>query len=217
MGLIEQQQALAELFTNDSARRELLLRGEGLGVVGENDIEQQDQFNQEIIDFADSLIKKRLGQIKQHIPGTCVILRSRLEEIFQGFAKDEPTTGVRRHLYDSQMFMAYLELNYQELLVSKIDKYIKLIVNKVAYNRNINKQIKPFKDELIDKHFSGKMAQLQIDGSIGEVMIKKVSAPYVDLVKLKANTKDYKKYVTYKPQYRLTAKEYDAVKLKEVA
>ena len=31
---------------------------------------------------------------------------------------------------------------------SKIDKYIKLIVNKVAYNRNINKQIKPFKDEL---------------------------------------------------------------------
>ena len=104
---------------------------------------------------------------------------------------------------------------------SKIDKYIKLIVNKVAYNRNINKQIKPFKDKLIDKHFIGKMAQLrtqlQIDGSIGEVMIKKVSAPYVDLVKLKANTKDYKKYVTYKPQYRLTAKEYDAVKLKEVA
>ena len=98
-----------------------------------------------------------------------------------------------------------------------IDKYIKLIVNKVAYNRNINKQIKPFKDELIDKHFSGKMAQLQIDGSIGEVMIRKVSAPYVDLVKLKANTKDYKKYVTYKPQYRLTAKEYDAVELKEVA
>ena len=100
---------------------------------------------------------------------------------------------------------------------SKVDMYIKLIVNKVAYNRNINKQVKPFKDELIDKHFSGKMSQLQIDGSIGEVMIKKVSAPYVDLVKLKANNKDYKKYVTYKPQYRLTAKEYDVVKLKEVA
>ena len=148
MGLIEQQQALAELFTNDSARRELLLRGEGLGVVGENDIEQQDQFNQEIIDFADSLIKKRLGQIKQHIPGTCVILRSRLEEIFQGFAKDEPTTGVRRHLYDSQMFMAYLELNYQELLVSKIDKYIfkyeRIWLKAILSNRYINISIFPF-------------------------------------------------------------------------
>ncbi len=148
MGLIEQQQALAELFTNDSARRELLLRGEGLGVVGENGIEQQDQFNQEIIDFADSLIKKRLGQIKQHIPGTCVILRSRLEEIFQGFAKDEPTTGVRRHLYDSQMFMAYLELNYQELLVSKIDKYIfkyeRIWLKAILSNRYINISIFPF-------------------------------------------------------------------------
>ena len=100
---------------------------------------------------------------------------------------------------------------------SKIDKYIKLIVNKVAYNRNINKQIKPFKDELIDKHFSGKMAQLQIDGNIGEVKIQKVVRPYVDLVKLQANTKDYFKYVTFKESYRLTAKEFDVVELEEVA
>ena len=99
-----------------------------------------------------------------------------------------------------------------------IDKYIKLIVNKVAYNRRVNQLIKPFKVELISKHFDRKnFAQLQLDGNIGEVKIQKVERPYADLEKLLANSKDAKKYVTYKTSYRLTAKEFDAVELKEVA
>ena len=99
-----------------------------------------------------------------------------------------------------------------------IDKYIKLIVNKVAYNRRVNQLIKPFKVELISKHFDRKnFAQLQLDGNIGEVKIQKVTRPYVDLEKLLANSKDAKKYVTYKTSYRLTAKEFDEVELEEVA
>ena len=99
-----------------------------------------------------------------------------------------------------------------------IDKYIKLIVNKVAYNRRVNQLIKPFKVELISKHFDRKnFAQLQLDGNIGEVKIQKVERPYVNLEKLLANSKDAKKYVTYKTSYRLTAKEFDVVELKEVA
>jgi serine kinase of HPr protein (carbohydrate metabolism regulator) len=92
-----------------------------------------------------------------------------------------------------------------------IDKYIKLIVNKVAYNRRVNQLIKPFKVELISKHFDRKnFAQLQLDGNIGEVKIQKVTRPYVDLEKLLANSKDAKKYVTYKTSYRLTAKQFEA-------
>ena len=99
-----------------------------------------------------------------------------------------------------------------------IDKYIKLIVNKVTYNRRVNQLIKPFKVELISKHFDRKnFAQLQLDGNIGEVKIQKVERPYVDLEKLLANSKDAKKYVTYKTSYRLTAKEFDVVELEEVA
>ena len=99
-----------------------------------------------------------------------------------------------------------------------IDKYIKLIVNKVAYNRRVNQLIKPFKVELISKHFDRKnFAQLQLDGNIGEVKIQKVERPYADLEKLLANSKDAKKYVTYKTSYRLTAKEFDVVELEEVA
>lgn len=44
----------------------------------------------------------------------------------------------------------------------------------------------------------------------------KVSAPYVDLEKLKANPKDYQKYVKYNTQYRLSASA-DTMGLKEVA
>ena len=99
-----------------------------------------------------------------------------------------------------------------------IDKYIKLIVNKVAYNRRVNQLIKPFKVELISKHFDRKnFAQLQLDGNIGEVKIQKVERPYADLEKLLANSKDAKKYVTYKTSYRLTAKEFDVIELEEVA
>jgi hypothetical protein len=100
-----------------------------------------------------------------------------------------------------------------------IDKYIKLIVNKVDYNRRVNQLIKPFKVELISKHFDKKSedGELRTDGNIGEVKIQKVTRPYVDLEKLLANSKDAKKYVTYKTSYRLTAKEFDVVELEEVA
>ena len=71
---------------------------------------------------------------------------------------------------------------------------------------------------MISKHFDKKsFAQLQVDGNIGEVKIQKVERPYADLEKLLANSKDAKKYVTYKTSYRLTAKEFDVVELEEVA
>ena len=102
------------------------------------------------------------------------------------------------------------------MIKSKVDKLIKKIVNKIAYNKNVNKEIKPYKDNFIKKYFSDESCDAYtIVGNIGEVKLTKVTVPYVDLVKLKANTKDYKKYVTYKSQYRLTAKEYDVVELKE--
>ena len=96
-----------------------------------------------------------------------------------------------------------------------IDELASMILRKASYNAKMNKIIKPFKEELKAlimpssdyKWFSGKKKA---------VKLQKVSAPYVDLEKLKANTKDYKKYVTYKTQYRLTATD-NKLGIKEVA
>lgn len=96
-----------------------------------------------------------------------------------------------------------------------IDELASMILRKASYNAKMNKIIKPFKEELKAlimpssdyKWFSGKKKA---------VKLQKVSAPYVDLEKLKANTKDYKKYVTYRTQYRLTATD-NKLGIKEVA
>ena len=101
-----------------------------------------------------------------------------------------------------------------------IDKYIKLIVNKVTYNRRVNQLIKPFKVELISKWSNSNALEtllMTYDGHIGEAKIQKVVRPYVDLEKLLANSKDAKKYISYRTSYRLTAKEFDVVELEEVA
>jgi len=103
------------------------------------------------------------------------------------------------------------------MIKSIIDNNIKLIVNKVAYNRNINQQVKPFKDKLIKKLISILGLEKIFKGNIGEIKLVKVYTPRADLIKLKANPRDYKKYVTYKESYRLTARLYDAVELKEAA
>jgi hypothetical protein len=103
------------------------------------------------------------------------------------------------------------------MIKSIIDKNIKLIVNKVAYNRNVNQQVKPFKDKLIKNLISILGLEKIFKGNIGEIKLVKVYTPRADLIKLKANPRDYKKYVTYKESYRLTARIYDVVELKDVA
>ena len=107
------------------------------------------------------------------------------------------------------------KMNKRIVNQNDIDALATMILNKASYNAKVNKIIKPFKEELkalampdFDyEWFSGKKKA---------VKLQKVSAPYVDLEKLKANTKDYKKYVSYRTQYRLTATD-NKLGIKEVA
>ena len=151
MGLKDQQRTLAKLFTLDSARSDFLSDNEVLKEyavsIKDSDL-TKDQFSMQIYEFADSLIKKRLGQVRQHIPGTCYIVKTKLAEMFQEYAKDEPTSGIKRHLYDSLMFMKYLELNYPEFLISNIYKSIfkfeKIRLKAILANRFLYIKIFPF-------------------------------------------------------------------------
>ena len=96
-----------------------------------------------------------------------------------------------------------------------IDNFASMILRKSQYNAKINKLIKPFKEELKELMMVNSDYEW-FDGFKKSVKLQKVSAPYVDLEKLKANPKDYKKYVKYNTQYRLTASN-DKMGLKEVA
>ena len=96
-----------------------------------------------------------------------------------------------------------------------IDELATYILRKASYNARMNKVIKPFKEEL--KALTRKDFDWEwFGGHKKAVKLQKVSVPYVDLEKLKANPKDYKKYVKYNAQYRLTASN-DKMGLKEVA
>ena len=97
-----------------------------------------------------------------------------------------------------------------------IDNFASMILRKSQYNAKINKLIKPFKDELKKLAIGNNFSYEWFDGFKKSVKLQKVSAPYVDLEKLKANPKDYKKYVKYNTHYRLSASN-DTMGLKEVA
>ena len=104
-----------------------------------------------------------------------------------------------------------------------VNKLIKCIVNKPIYNRNANTFVSPFKKALIKMFLSQNKFDepVIITGDIGEIKLQAVNSKSVKWDKLKANEKDYKyfskKYLEDKVSYRLTAREFDAVELKEVA
>ena len=107
------------------------------------------------------------------------------------------------------------KMNKRIINQNDIDKLASMILRKAKYNANMNKIIKPFKEELKELMMVSSDYEW-FDGYKKSVKLQKVSVPYVDLEKLKANPKDYKKYVKYNPQYRLTASN-DKMGLKEVA
>ena len=106
-----------------------------------------------------------------------------------------------------------------------VNKLIKVIVNKPVYNRRVNTFVSPFKKALVKMFLSHPKNKFDepmiIAGDIGEIKLQAVSGKSVKWDKLKANPKDYKyfsrNYLEDKVSYRLTAKEYDVVELKEVA
>ena len=112
MGLKEQQAALAKLYTSQSYREHLANSGSTLD--GSLELNQAEQaklnsiLEDEVTSFATSLIRKRLGQVKNMLPGTCALLGEKLWDLFQCFAANQATNGVKRHLIDARNFTHYL-------------------------------------------------------------------------------------------------------------
>ena len=104
-----------------------------------------------------------------------------------------------------------------------VNKIVMCVLNKPIYNRNANTFLSPFKKALVKMFLSQKNfgEPVIIAGDVGEIKLQAVNSKSVKWDKLKANEKDYKyfskKYLEDKVSYRLTAREFDAVELKEVA
>ncbi len=115
MGLKEQQAALAKLYTSNSLREQLAnsaLRQEAsLGLSQAEQLKLKSIVKGDVTAFALSLLRKRLAQVKKILPGTCALLAENLSNLFQTFAVDKPTTGVKRHLIDARNFANYLVEN----------------------------------------------------------------------------------------------------------
>ena len=99
-----------------------------------------------------------------------------------------------------------------------LDYMSKKIINKVIRNRSDNIEIKPFKVDLTKfSKLESEGESFTLEGNTHSVNLLKVTTAYVDHEKLLANPKDAKKYISYRTSYRLTARKFDAVELKEVA
>ena len=108
-----------------------------------------------------------------------------------------------------------------------LDYMSKKIINKVIRNRSDNIEIKPFKVDLtkfsklenvnLTAWGSEHGESFTLDGNTHSVKLQKVVTAYANHEKLLANPKDAKKYISYRTSYRLTARKFDAVELKEVA
>ncbi len=114
MGLREQQNFLAKLFTDENLRISFYDNPEKIG--------QENKLNETEIDqlkgiiaadlnfFADSLINKRLHEAKKILPLTEKVLDSDFNDLFQDFSTQFQPTSVKKHLEDAIEFCKYLQL-----------------------------------------------------------------------------------------------------------
>jgi len=115
MGLKAQQAALAKLYTSKSSREYLenpaSKENDSLELSQAEQVKLNSILEGDLTSFAISLLRKRLGQVKNILPGTCALLAENLWNLFESFAANQPTYGVKRHLTDARNFANFLAKN----------------------------------------------------------------------------------------------------------
>lgn len=112
MSLLEQQNFMARLFTDESLRHKFWENPEKTAQefsLNSNDIKQiKNLLSSEINFFADSLFYKRLHEVEKLLPLTKKSLQKEFQNYFREFAgKFQPKT-VKKHLEDAVEFAEFL-------------------------------------------------------------------------------------------------------------
>lgn len=123
MSLLEQQNFLARIYTDENLRREFLNEPREIGEannLNESEINEiLEIFPDEINSFAESLIWKRLREVEKFLPQTRRVLAKDFINLFREFAPSFNSTAIKKHLEDALQFGAFLQTHETVSAVAK--------------------------------------------------------------------------------------------------
>jgi len=115
MSLLDTQNFLAKIYTDENLRREFLAAPEKIG--RENDLSEREiaelaeVFPDELNSFADSLFWKRLREVEKLLPLTRAQMNQEFERHFREFSRNFNSQSIKKHLDDALRFCDYLRAN----------------------------------------------------------------------------------------------------------
>jgi hypothetical protein len=113
MSLLETQNFLARIYTDENLRREFLSAPEEIGkqnaLSKPEIVEILEIFHEEINAFAESLVWKRLREVEKLLPLSREKLNTEFVYYFRRFAPTFNSRSVRKHLDDAVCFAKYLQ------------------------------------------------------------------------------------------------------------
>jgi hypothetical protein len=131
MPLLEQQNVLAKIYTDERFRKDFLANpfivGETCGLTTAESEEISRIMPAELVFFAESLFFKRLHEVRKTLPFTeKAIGKTEFERYFREFSESFQPTATKKHLEDSFEFCKFLEqktfeMNWQREII-KLEK-----------------------------------------------------------------------------------------------
>ncbi|MGI9054354.1 MAG: hypothetical protein ACR2F2_00995, partial [Pyrinomonadaceae bacterium] len=115
MSLLEQQNFLAKLYTDEKLRRDFLSEPSKIGqenYLNEIEIaEITEILPEEISFFAESLFWKRLREVEKFLPLTRKVSDDVFQKLFREFSQNYNPQTIKKHLEDANGFCLFLQQN----------------------------------------------------------------------------------------------------------
>ena len=128
MSLLDAQNFLANVYTDENLRREFLSAPEKTG--RENNLSEKEiaelaaLFPEELNFFAESLIHKRLRAVEKLLPVTAKSLKGNFENCFREFAVQYTPESIKKPLEDALRFAEFLQTKgIEPIWVADLAKY----------------------------------------------------------------------------------------------
>lgn len=156
MSLLEQQNFIARLFTDEDLRREFAENPEKTArknALDENDFLQLKQIlPAELNFFAESLFHKRLQEVERLLPLTRKVLQKEFRMFFRQFARDFQPKTIKKHLEDAVQFAGFLsKKSFEKDWIKDLIIYEQARLKFNGYHKSLI--IKSFAYDV--KHFTG--------------------------------------------------------------
>jgi hypothetical protein len=157
MSLLEAQNFLAKIYTDENLRREFLSAPEKTG--RENNLSEKEIaelaaiFPAELNFFAESLIYKRLRAVEKLLPVTAKSFKENFETCFREFANQYTPESSKKHLEDALQFAEFLQTKRIEpVWVADSAKYERANLEFNAYQKRFIFRLFDYDIKQISRH-----------------------------------------------------------------